>query len=140
MQITARVQTDRESHQANVATDSLEKAVPIPPRNGQPGSSINGGELLFLALATCYGNDLFREAATRGIDVLHIDVTVAGEFGGAGEPARRITYRVQVEALASEEDILNLILHTDTVAEIHNTLRQGMPVVLESYDAIPVVE
>jgi dienelactone hydrolase len=31
------------------------------------GSSANGGELLFLVLATCYCNDVYREAAKRGI-------------------------------------------------------------------------
>jgi organic hydroperoxide reductase OsmC/OhrA len=44
------------------------------------GSSINGGELLFAALATCFCNDLYREAAQRGINVQDVDVEVTETF------------------------------------------------------------
>jgi uncharacterized OsmC-like protein len=94
-------------------------------------SSINGGELLFLALATCYCNDIYREAAKRQIAVQQVEVEVEGEFGAEGEPARRITYSARVAASASDAEIEDLLRHTDRVAEIHNTLRTATEVILE---------
>jgi uncharacterized OsmC-like protein len=86
------------------------------------GSSVNGAELLFLALATCYCNDIYREAKKRRIEVENVKVEVDGEFGGEGEAARRVSYRAAVAARASREKILDLMRHTDSVAEIQNTL------------------
>jgi organic hydroperoxide reductase OsmC/OhrA len=48
------------------------------------------GELLCLALATCYCNDVYREASRRGLAIRGVEVGVAAEFGGRGEPARRL--------------------------------------------------
>jgi uncharacterized OsmC-like protein len=42
--------------------------------------------LLFLALATCYCNDIFREAAKQGLKIDGVEVKVEGEFGAEGEP------------------------------------------------------
>ncbi len=44
------------------------------------GSSASGGELLFLALATCYCNDIYREAAKKNIKVESVEVDVEGDF------------------------------------------------------------
>ena len=41
--------------------------------------------------------------------------------------AENVIYNVQVEADAPEDQILDLIRHTDTVAEVQNSLRQGVP-------------
>jgi len=46
-----------------------------------------------------------------------------------------VFYRATVAARASEDRVGELILHTDRVAEIHNTLRKGMAVELESFVA-----
>ena len=113
-----------------VTTDGRASALHIPGRP-QGGSAINGGELLCLALATCYCNDVYREAARRGIDVKAVVVDVDAEFGGRGEAARRITYTAHVESDASAPDIEALLRETDAVAEVHNTLRAGLPVELE---------
>lgn len=95
------------------------------------GSSVNGGELLFLALATCYCNDLYREAVARNITIHAVDVEVSGEFGGRGEPATGITYRATVRADASQAEVAALLAETDRVAEIQNTIRRGCPVVFD---------
>lgn len=79
--------------------------------------------MLFLALATCYCNDLYREARKRDIELKSVRVEVTGEFGQEGEGARNIRYRAAVDSPAPREDILALVRHTDTVAEIQNTLR-----------------
>lgn len=92
-------------------------------------------ELLFLALATCYCNDLYREASKRNISIEQVQVEVSGEFGGEGEGAHNISYSASVVADAPKAQILDLMRHTDNVAEIHNTLRVSSPVVLAHCEA-----
>ena len=52
------------------------------------GLAVNGGELLFLSIATCFCNDLYREAAKRDQKIDSMEVTVSGTFGKEGEPAQ----------------------------------------------------
>lgn len=111
-------------------------SIPIPSKSTGFGSSANGGELLFLALATCYCNDLYREAAKRNLKVERVEVNVEGDFGAEGEHAKNVTYRAKVFAQASEDEIRELMKFTDTVAEIQNTLRVGTPVVLSQIEVV----
>ena len=60
MNLRARVKSESGRHEAEVETAGARKSVGIPPKESGHGSSVNGGELLMLALATCYGNDLYR--------------------------------------------------------------------------------
>jgi uncharacterized OsmC-like protein len=101
---------------------------------------VNGCELLFCALATCYCNDLYREARKRGIEIVRVRVEVTGDFGSEGEPARNITYRASVDAKAPEETVLELMRLTDNMAEIHNTLRQSSPVLLTECQAREITQ
>ncbi|HLT46068.1 MAG TPA: OsmC family protein [Rubricoccaceae bacterium] len=131
MKITARIRNRRGHHEVVLQTAGAEPhALPIAPKPGGQGSSVNGGELLLLALATCYCNDVYREAARRGIEVEHVEVEVEGTFGAEGEPLQRATYHASVAARASEDEIRALLAHTDTVAEVQNTLRAGCAVTL----------
>lgn len=109
----------------------------VAPKAAGAGSSVSGGELLFLALATCYCND-YREAAKRGVAVERLEVTVVGEFGGEGEPAQSISYGVSVAARGDERAVRELTEHTDRVAEVHNTLRVGTAVTLSGAEIVPV--
>ena len=86
---------------------------------------------MFAALATCFCNDLYRDAGKRDIEVQSVDVEVTGTFGDRGEPARDITYRVLVHADVPQTEIDDLIRATDSVTEIQNTLRAGCAVRLE---------
>ncbi len=128
MKISARVINSEGQHHVTLSTNENTHSIEIPPRPAGFGSSANGGELLFLALATCYCNDIYREAAKRGIKVERVEVQVAGEFGAEGEPAKNVTYQAKVTAQASEEAVRELMKYTDQVAEIQNTLRVGTPV------------
>ena len=76
MRISARVQNSQGQHQVSLATNDTVHSLSIPPKPTGFGSSANGGELLFLALATCYCNDIYREAAKRGIEVVGVEVEV----------------------------------------------------------------
>ena len=136
MKINARVQNSRNDHQVTLQTDDKIHSIVIPPKASGFGSSANGGELLLLALATCYCNDIYREAAKRNLKVERVEVEVDGDFGAEGEPAKNVVYRAKVSAQASEEEIQELMRFTDTVAEIHNTFRVETPVVLSQIEVI----
>jgi uncharacterized OsmC-like protein len=131
MKIAARVSNTNSGHSVEVETEGRKQSITIAPTSVGRGSSINGGELLFAALATCFCNDLYREAAKRHVDVQDVEVEVTGTFGDPGEPARDISYRVQVHADAPRATIDDLIRATDSVTEIQNTLRAGCAVQLE---------
>jgi uncharacterized OsmC-like protein len=86
-----------------------------------------------LALATCYCNDLYREAARLGITIDSVEVSASGDFEGVGLAARNITYQARVVSSGSDTEIARLLRETDVVAEIHNTLRSGVSVKLEPW-------
>lgn len=130
MEISARVINKCGEHEVLLSTGGREQSLQVPPKQEGFGSSVNGGELLFLALATCYCNDLYREAKKRGIELLSVEVQVRGEFGAEGAPARNIRYIAYVSGSAPESELLALMRHTDSVAEIQNTLRHPAEVVL----------
>jgi len=131
MQVSASIENAFERHSVSLASAGAARELTIAPRAGGFGSSANGGELLCLALATCYCNDVYREADRRGIAVVRVVVEAQAEFGGEGEAARTLHYRADVVARADEPAIRELMLHVDRVAEIQNTLRQGMQVAFE---------
>src|SRR5512135_2511941 len=138
MKISPKVQNSEGQHHVTLQTNDNVHSLTIPPRPTGFGSSANGGELLFLALATCYCNDIYREAAKRGLKVEHVEVEVEGEFGAEGEPAKNVSYRAKVTAQASEVQIRELMNQTDRVAEIQNTLRHETPVILSGIDVVAV--
>ena len=131
MKIAARLSNIQSGHSVEVETEGRKQSIAIAPKSVGRGCSINGGELLFAALATCFCNDLYREAAKRGIDVQDVPVEVTGMFGNPGDPARDISYHVQVRADAPKATIDDLIRTTDSLTEIQSTLRGGCAVRLE---------
>jgi uncharacterized OsmC-like protein len=102
-----------------------------PAEAGGGGRGFNGGELLHLAVAGCVSNDLFREASRRGIDLIRVVVTADGGYGGDPTVSTGISYSVEIEGRAAEEDLWSLVRHVDEIAEIPNSLRNGTPVKLE---------
>jgi uncharacterized OsmC-like protein len=104
--------------------------------SGGLGLGFNGGELLLLAIDGCYSNDIFREAAKRDIRVKNVQITVNADWAGEPVRAQNVSFSVIVEADASENEILDLIRHTDDVAEIPNSLRLRTEVRLAGTKAI----
>lgn len=132
MNISASISNSNQEHAVTVSTGGDVKTISIQAKAQGKGSSINGGELLFAALATCFCNDIYREAAKRKMDIHSIDVTVDGKFGKEGEPGSEINYKALVIAPEhSQEEINDLIHYVDRIAEIHNTLRKGTSVTLK---------
>ncbi len=136
MKISASVHNGFGTHHAAVTTAGQTTSIAIPPKATGYGSSANGGELLFLALATCYCNDIYREAAKREITVESVEVSVEGEGEAEGAAATGVTYRARVVAHATEAEIRDFTRQTDTVAEIQNTLRAPTPVTLQEIEAV----
>ena len=132
MTITATLKNSLQQNDISVATGGNRKGIAIPSKPNGQGSSVNGGELLFLALATCICNDIYREASRRNINIKSVEVNVTGEFGMEGEPASNISYKVNIESDTPKNEIIELINYVDTVAEIHNTLRKGVNVSLQN--------
>jgi organic hydroperoxide reductase OsmC/OhrA len=131
MEISATVRNAAGTHEALVRTGATTQPLEIAAKTSGRGSAVNGGELLMLALATCYCNDLYREADRLGIAIDGVEVEASAEFTGVGLAARNIRYRATVSSTAAPERIATLLRETDAVAEIHNTVRAGVPVVLE---------
>jgi len=104
--------------------------------SGGLGLGFNGGELLLLAIGGCYSNDIFREATKQNLSVKNVRVTVHADWAGDPVRAQNVRFDVSVEADAPEEKILELIRHTDRVAEIPNSLRLGTDVRLAGIEAI----
>lgn len=132
MKISAVVRNDRSRHEVVVSTAGAEQALAVPPKPAGGGSAVNGGELLMLALATCYCNDLYREAVRLGVAIESVEVEATAEFPGVGLAATNIKYTAKVSSSASAAEIAELLRQTDAVAEIHNTVRSGVAVTLES--------
>ncbi len=132
MKIEATVRSALNQHDVTVSTNDTMKHLSVDAKADGRGSDINGGEFLFLSLATCFCNDVYREATKRNMHIDLVKVTVSGHFGAEGEPATGISYSVEVwSALASKTEIDDLIDYVDEIAEVHRTLREGVEVKLE---------
>ncbi|MEP7377700.1 MAG: OsmC family protein [Chitinophagaceae bacterium] len=132
MNTVATIKNSLQQNDIVVETDGNKKQITIPCKPVGQGSSVNGAELLFLSLATCFCNDIYREAARRNIIIQSVEVTVSGEFGKEGEPASRIGYTTNIQSMASQHVIKDLVEHVDKIAEIHNTLRKGIDITLST--------
>lgn len=98
-----------------------------PAEAGGGGKGFNGGQLLYLAIAGCVSNDLFREAPRFGVDLHSVRVTVSGDFSGDPAVSGPVTYDVE---LSGEGDLESLAKEVDRIAEIPNSLRHGTAVAL----------
>jgi organic hydroperoxide reductase OsmC/OhrA len=132
MEISATVTSSAAAHEVSVRTGTATQSLSVPAKAAGRGSSVNGGEFLMLALATCYCNDLYREAERLGIPIDGAEVEATAEFPAIGLAATNIRYRAIVRSSAGEEVVARLLRETDAVAEVHNTIRRGVPVELVS--------
>ena len=130
MKIVAKLENSLDSNKVTLKTNEIVQELSIPNKSSGFGSAINGGEFLMLSLATCFCNDIYREAKKKGIHVTKVFVEVSGEFAAEGESGFNIIYSSKLEGDASDEELKKLIAHTDKVAEIQNTLRTGVTVTL----------
>src|SRR5690348_6395712 len=101
MEISARIRSAPDGHALQVSSAGRVQSLPVSGKSEGRGSSVNGGELLMAAVATCYCNDLYREADRLGIGISACEVTATARFDGVGLAATSITYAARVESRAS---------------------------------------
>lgn len=130
MEIAATVKNSPTTHEVVVRTNGTAQSLAIQAKPSGRGSAVNGGEFLMLALATCYCNDLYREAERLRIVIDAVEVEASATFAGVGLAATNIRYSARITSEASEASIAELLRQTDAVAEVHNTVRAGVPVEL----------
>lgn len=106
---------------------SFTLVVDRPLEAGGGGKGFNGGQLLYLAVAGCISNDLFREAPRFGVELDAVRVKVEGDFSGSPLVSDAITYDVE---LSGSGDLEALVREVDRIAEIPNSLRRGTTVSL----------
>jgi len=128
MRISAHLRNSAATHEVTLRTGAHAQSLAVAAKATGGGSAVNGGEFLMLALATCYCNDLYREAATRGLAIEAVEVEASAEFAAPGLAASDIRYRARIESSAPAEALDALLRETDAVAEVHNTVRAGLAV------------
>ena len=99
-----------------------------PAGAGGGGLGFSGGQLLYLAVAACVSNDLYREAATRGVRLSEVEVRVDGDFPSRGIASTPITYELEVTGDAPAVELQALVEVVDRIAEIPVSLRMGTSV------------
>ena len=96
-----------------------------PAAAGGGGLGFNGGQLLYLAIAACWSNDLYREAATMGIELDGVEISVDGDFPARGEGSTPIAVDLTVRSSAPEERLRALVAEVERVAEIPRSIRES---------------
>lgn len=99
-----------------------------PADGGGRGVGFNGGELLYLAIAGCVSNDLFREARAEGIELERVRVAVRGDFSGDPPVSTDVVYDIELTGDAPRGRLEELVAKVDQIAEIPNSLRRRTPV------------
>lgn len=91
-------------------------------------SPFTGLHVTHVAIAGCVLNDTRREAATRGIDIAGVRVSVRGGFDVHGAVFAPIEYVVEVDSEAAQAEIDDLIGFVQAIAEIPRALSDSVDV------------
>jgi OsmC-like protein len=88
----------------------------------------NGAGVLHVAVALCVLNDTFREGRDRGLDLSGVRVSARGEFDDRTWQSTGVTYALEVDSRAGDDEVAALVARVDEVAEVPRALRAGMTV------------
>lgn len=127
---------DAPTYAVEVAAGSLRTDDPAAVRFGHrwtPGgvtvrADFTGAHLLHASVAGCVLNDLYREAATLGVDLRGVRVTAEGALDPRTAASTGIRYAVRLDSDASPARVAELLDVVDRVAEIPRAIRAGAPV------------
>lgn len=103
-----------------------------PVSVGGGGLGFNGGQLLYLAIAGCISNDLYREAARMRIVVTGVVIEVDGDFPEPGTPSTPIEVAVDLTGDAPEDELRGLLDRVAEMAEIPKSLLGATPVAISA--------
>lgn len=126
----------RDGFEVVVAAGTLRSsdsgAVQFPHRWTPEGVTVEadftGAHLLHLAAAGCVLNDIYREAATLGVELSGVRVRAAGDYDANTWASTGIAYSIQVSSSASSEELAHLLDVVDEIAEIPRAIRAGATV------------
>jgi uncharacterized OsmC-like protein len=99
-----------------------------PVAAGGGGLGFNGGQLFYLSIAACLSNDLYREAATMGVELDGVEILVDGDFPERGAGSTPISVSVKVRSGAPETAVRELLAEVERVAEIPRAIREAPPI------------
>ncbi|SDT12320.1 OsmC-like protein [Nocardioides scoriae] len=123
-----------ERYTVAVATGSLREddGVTLPHEWTEEGVSVRGrltgAHVLHLAVATCVLNDLYREARDRGVPLAGVHVSAEGGFDIVTGASTGVEYSVALDSSLLPEQVQELLLQVDEVAEVPKALRAGIDV------------
>jgi len=103
---------------------------PVPAGGG--GLGFNGGQLLYLSIAACLSNDLYREADTLKVKLDGVEIVVDGDFAAPGSASSPISVDVVIHSQATDDAIAGLIAQVERLAEIPRTIREGVPITVRT--------
>ncbi len=133
MDISATARNRQPAPEVVVRTGAARQTLAVPLKPAGKGLAVSGGEFLMLVLATCFCNDLYREAEHLRIPLEALEVEASARFPGVGLAATDIRYRAKISSPAPASAIAELLRQTDAVSEVHNTLRAGAKVELSPW-------
>src|SRR6478736_6173148 len=87
-----------------------------PGDAGGRGVGFNVGQLLYLAIAGCVSNDLFREARAAGLAIDRVRVRVRGDFTGDPAVSGEVEYDVELVGDGKPDQLQALIERVDEIA------------------------
>ncbi len=67
MKMSATIRNSLEKNDIRVQTSGNSRILTVPSKPDGYGSAVNGAEFLLLSIATCFCNDIYREAGKRNI-------------------------------------------------------------------------
>ena len=90
--------------------------------------AFTGGHMLHLAIAACVLNDIYREAAPRGLRIDGVRVRASGGFDPTTAASTGISYTVDIDSPADAREIGQLLQWVDEIAEIPRAVRASVEV------------
>lgn len=87
-----------------------------------------GAGVLHVAVALCVLNDVYREGEASGVPVQGVRVGAREVFDTESWLSTGITYGVEVDSTASDDEVAQVMARVDEIAEIPRVLRAGMSV------------
>jgi uncharacterized OsmC-like protein len=91
-------------------------------------AAFTGAHLLHLAAAGCVLNDVYREAERLGMAIDGVRVTASGGFDTETWRSTGISYAVDVDSPAADDEQNALLDVAESVAEIPRSIRAGATV------------
>ena len=105
---------------------------------GGDGIGYSGGQVLVLAVGTCFYNNLFYAADQRNIKIRNVELEVVSRWTEEPMVSSGIQINAKVEAEANSDEIQELILYASQASTVSNSVREGITVSMGDIQPVPV--